>query len=312
MQTGRALLALILGVQAVGCAASPAVPAPAATPPAAPSSPPRVATAESCQAPYCRLFDTPEAAFSEVLKSAPRILAVGEFHALKSHKGLKSPVARFTDTLVPMLAETASDIVIEYWVGTGQCPQQEKEVVREQRPVTQSHAESTPNEFLRLGDQAKARGIRPHPLTVTCEDYQRILKAGDESVREMLVLTARMFSSNAKLYFQRNQAIGAEKTIVTYSGAMHNDLRPDHACGEPCSFGKELETLAAGRYVELDLVVPEYIHDGPVWRERVWYPHFDRQAFHPKTTLFNPYPGSYVLIFPSTAGWKPEAQSPSR
>jgi hypothetical protein len=256
-------------------------------------------------APLCRLFETPEAAFAHVIKTSPTILAVGEFHALKSHRELATPVSRFTDKFTPMLAGVASDIVIELWVGTGRCVQSEQHVAREQQPATQNHVERTPNEFVALGDKSKALGIRPHALTPSCEDYQRIVKAGEDSTREMLRLTARMFSSSAKSYFQRNQAMGVEKMVVTYSGAMHNDLRPDHFCGEPCSFGKELETLSGGRYVELDLVVPEYIHDGPVWSERVWYRLFNRKTLHTKTTLLNPSAGSYVLIFPSTPGSNP-------
>lgn len=229
------------------------------------------------------------------------MLAVGEFHALKQHAGLATATQRFTDTLLPSLAGTASDIVIELWVGTGKCQQTQTQIVREQKPVTEQQAVQTPNEAVRLGDRAKALGIRPHALEPGCDELTRVLDAGEGAVREMLVLTASMTAARARLLFQRNQAVGADKTIVTYTGAMHNDLRPDHACGEPCSFGKQLDTLSGGRYVEVDLVVPEYIHAGSIWPQRVWYAHFDPKLPHRKTTLFNPSPGSFVLIFPTAA-----------
>jgi hypothetical protein len=253
----------------------------------------------------CRLFDSPAQAFAEVLREAPAILAVGEFHARKRHEGLRTATARFSEELLPSLQGRASDIVIELWVGTGKCDVAQQQVAREQQPVTQDRPQATPNQFLALGDHAKALGVRPHPLEPTCDDFNRVLQAGDGAVLEMLELTARMFASRARLLFQRNQAVGSDKMIVTYSGAMHNDLRPDHTCGEPCCFGKQLQTLAGGRYVEVDLVVPEYIGQGQFWQDRVWYPHFDRTALHTKTTLFRQGPGSYVLIFPSTPGWKP-------
>jgi hypothetical protein len=291
--------ALGLAVTCAACAGTGAsAPRPAAPVPsvvALPDSDP------VCTALDCKLFDTPEQAFVEVLKSSPSILAVGEFHARKEHASLPNAARRFTDTLLPHLAGLASDIVIELWVGTGKCQEVQKEVVRQQQPVTQQQAEQTPNEVIRLGDRAKSIGIRPHALEPGCDDFNRVIGAGEGVVREMLILTARMTAASAKTYFQRNQALGVEKMIVTYSGAMHNDLQPDHACGEPCSFGKQLQTLSGGRYVELDLVVPEYIHAGSIWPDRVWYKHFDHTAKHRKTTLFHPGPGSYVLIFPTTA-----------
>ena len=295
------LAILSVAVQAAACAAKPAIA------PIAPTvrQPPAVSVDPPCTGLGCEQFDTPQEAFARVLQSSPSILALGEFHARKGHQGLRTTATRFGEDLLPALQGVASDIVIELWVGGSQCTASRQAVAREQEPVTREHAPSTPNEFVRLGDRAKALGIRPHALEPSCEQLNHILEAGDGAIHEMLVLTAQMFATSARLYFQRNQATGADKMVVTWSGAMHNDLRPNHSCGEPCSFGKQLQTLAGGHYVELDLVVPEYIGDDEFWRKRVWYPYFDRKAVHTRTTLFSPGPGSYVLIFPSTPGWKP-------
>ena len=48
-------------------------------------------------------------------------------------------------------------------------------------------------------------------------------------------------------------------------------------------------------------IVPEFIQDTESWRKLEWYPYFDRARHPDKTTLFNPRPGSYVLIFPRAA-----------
>ncbi|HQP35237.1 MAG TPA: hypothetical protein PLI95_08665 [Polyangiaceae bacterium] len=260
----------------------------------------------------CRLFDTPQQAFAEVLRSNPKILGVGEWHSLKRHKGLASPVARFTELLLPMLGGKASDLVLELWLGTGKCVQQQQEVEREQAPVREQQSEATPNEFVLLGKRARALRIFPHGLEPSCEDFERVLRAGDDSIQQMLELTARMFRDQATSWFNINMNQGVDGMVVTYSGAMHNDLHPDHACGDACAFGRQLSINTGGRYVEVDLVVPEYIHDGPVWSQRSWYRYFDRTRVHRKTTLFNPWPGSYVLIFPSTPDWKPPKEPAGR
>lgn len=300
-----ALLAVVMLTAACGTSVMSQTPGGPQLPAARASAPEPEPEDPPCTAPGCRLFDSPQQAFAEVLRSNPKILGVGEWHSLKKHKGLASPVARFTEQLLPMLEGKASDLVIELWLGTGKCVQQEQQVEREQAPVKEVQSEATPNEFVLLGKRARQLRIFPHGLEPSCEDFERVLSAGDGSIQQMLLLTSRMFRDQATSWFNINMNQGVDGMVVTYSGAMHNDLHPDHSCGEPCSFGRSLSINTGGRYVEVDLVVPEYIHDGPVWSQRVWYRHFDRSRPHRKTTLFNPWPGSYVLVFPSTPGWKP-------
>ncbi len=78
---------------------------------------------------------------------------------------------------------------------------------------------------------------------------------------------------------------------------MHNDISPRRG-NEAWSFGPDLAKHTEGRYVALDLIVPEYIADTPPWRALPWVAHFDPAAHPEKTTLFNPEPGSFVLVFP--------------
>ena len=55
-----------------------------------------------------------------------------------------------------------------------------------------------------------------------------------------------------------------------------------------------------GRFVALDLVVPEFIVDDDTWRSFPWYPQYDRARLGGKTTLFRTAERKYVLVFPET------------
>ena len=85
--------------------------------------------------------------------------------------------------------------------------------------------------------------------------------------------------------------------IVTYGGVLHNDLEPDEAKAA-WAFGPALEKRVKGRYVALDLFVPEFIEDTEVWRALSWYAHYDKVKLGSKTTLFKLGDKSFVLIFP--------------
>ncbi len=251
----------------------------------------------------CLLFDSPRGAFAHVLEANPRIIGIGEFHAKKGYETLVSATRHFTQELLPMLQGRASDLVVEFWIPPVNCGHSEKEVRQKQEPVTQQQAEKAPNEFVGLAQEAKRLGITPQPLRIECEDYVRIMLAGEESVRRMLELNAQLLGAGARRRYERNQADGSDKMIVTYGGAMHNDIAPDHSCGEPCSFGEKLNVATGGRYIELDLVIPEYVTDEEFWKARTWYSRFHKQG-DSQTMLLHPRPNSYVLFFPVSAGWQ--------
>ena len=257
------------------------------------ASPPR------CGALECRLFDTPEQAFSSVLEKQPLILAVGEAHAQKGSEKVASATRRFTESLLPELRDKASDLVLELWLPDPRCIKQAKRVEARQKPVTEAQAEGTQNEYVVFGKRSEAIGIRPHALRPTCEQYDAIIAAGDSDVGVMLTLVARQTALQAKSLVARNLELKTSKLVVLYGGALHNDLEPRPG-RESWSFGPELHALTEGRYVELDLIVPEFIKDTETWRALPWYAHFNPEKDPAKTTLFNPRPGSYVLIFPRT------------
>ena len=280
-----------------------AAPPPASAAPVASAAPPAPAGPPvPCGEMGCLLYDTPAAAFAAILAENPLLLGIGESHAQKGKEGIPTATKRFTEAFLPMLAGKASDIVLEIWVSEGKCgKEKEAQVAEQQKPVTQGQAKTNQNEFVTLGDAAYALGVKPHLLRASCADYDAIVKAGPDSVIVMLEMITRLMNEKAKALAARNANAGAGKMVLTYGGAIHNDLtaRPGR---ETWTFGPDLSAATAGRYVELDLVVPEFIQDNDAWRALPWMPHFKRDAHPTKTTVFQPAKGSFVLIFPRTEG----------
>lgn len=275
-------------------------------PPPAPSAIPSATSAQdesSCGELGCRLFDTPQEAFAAILADKPLVLAIGESHAPKGAEEITSSTKRFTETFLPMLVDpkrerVASDIVLEIWVAEGQCGKKKEAAVAEkQKPVTQNQAKTNQNEYVVLGDAAHAKGVKPHILRAPCADYDKILQAKDDAVIVMLEMIARLIDEKVTTLLAQRANTAPEKMILTYGGAIHNDIVAREG-REKWTFGPDLSEKTKGRYIELDLVVPEYIKDNESWNALPWMRQFKKDAHPQKTTLFQPHPGSYVLIFP--------------
>lgn len=274
-------------------------PAPKPTEPTEPTKP-TDPTEPRCGELACHVFDTPALALEFVLRANPLVLGVGEAHALKGSEGVESTTARFTQQLLPVLAPRTSDLVIELMEPDRRCLKTTEEVKQKQKPVTEEQATSNQNEFVTLGHRAKAAGIQPHILYPSCAQYDRIVKAGGDSIFVMLETIALLTDQKAKAIVARNRAQGsADKTVVLYGGAMHNDLSPREG-RETWSYGPSLARHTGQRYVELDLIVREYIKDTEVWQSLPWYAHFDKNAFPDKVVLLEQGPQSFVLIFPTS------------
>jgi hypothetical protein len=249
----------------------------------------------ACAPPDCRLFDKPEDALAEVVKTRPLVLGIGETHAQKGSEAVKSTTSRFTEQLLPMLAGHSTDLLLELWVADGSCGKKEAQVAKEQKKVTEKQADTNQNEFVTLANRSKSLGIKPHVLRPTCEEYDRVVKAGPDGIDTMLTMIARLTAKMAK---DMLRAPGATppKMLLIYGGAMHNDVAPRKG-REAWSFGPELAEHTKGKYVELDLIVREYIKDNDSWRSMPWYARFDRSKHEDKAVLFQTSPGSYTLIF---------------
>ncbi len=234
------------------------------------------------------------------------MLALGEAHAQAQGTEVRSATRRFGEGLLPKLRGRATDIVIELMVASGRCGKKREQAVAErQKPVTEPQAKTNQNEFVTLGKAAQQVGIEPHALEPTCEEYESVLQAGSADIARMLELIA---ASTARAVEKLLDAPGADpsKIVVTYGGALHNDVSPAPERAS-WTFGPKLAQRTGGHYVELDLIIPEFIKDTDSWRALPWYARYDTARMAEQTILFETAPGSFALIFPRTPAPAPAA-----
>ncbi|HQK18914.1 MAG TPA: hypothetical protein PLJ27_15755 [Polyangiaceae bacterium] len=257
------------------------------------------AGATACGPLRCLHFETPEDAFRFVLSFQPLILAIGESHAKKDKAAVASAAKRFTDTLLPFLKDKASDLVVELMAPNPSCKKTTQQVKKSHEVVTQQQAPTAQNEYVLMGERARTLGVVPDLLRPSCEDLSAIQRAGDDPIAVTLSTIARLTIAHVEklLRSASRKPEDADKMIVTYGGALHNDPSPseDRALW---SFGPDLSRISNGHYVALDLFVPEYMDDTESWRALPWFAHYDADRMGEKTTLFHLDDGSFVLIFP--------------
>lgn len=252
-----------------------------------------------CGALQCKAFARAEEAVNYVVRETlPAVLAVGEIHAQKD-AGLKaSPTRRFAE-LLPMFCGQAHDIVIELWTARNDCKDDRVARVREaQKPVTLAQAPTNQNDFLELGNVAKANGIQPHALVPSCEDYQSIINANERDIARMLELTATRSAEITEKLLERNRTRQQLPIVILYGGAMHNDLTPPQG-RESFSYGPQLDESTGHHITELDIVLREQVKDTEIYRRFPWYPHFRNGPTERQFALYRLGPRSFTLIYPA-------------
>lgn len=277
----------------------------------APAPPP--APALDCGELTCRYFDTPAKAFSAVLASKPLVLGLGEYHEIEGGPKVKSALKRFTETMLPLLKNKASDLIAETWLTNGNCGRVETEA-KEQIEKESERPATTEDEVVTMLKRGNSLGIAPHILTVECEDYLDLLdeKREIDNVK-LLELVTRLLKEKAEKLAKDQGPEG--KAVVIYGGALHNDLAPSEELAS-FSFGPELKKSTNGRYVQLGLYVPEFIERDEETKQAAWYPFFLKHASTTKTLLITLAPDAHLLIFPRSTTAKPfsktEAKPPSK
>ncbi|MFO0677554.1 MAG: hypothetical protein U0169_13545 [Polyangiaceae bacterium] len=226
-------------------------------PPAAttgdPSSPPE---SSPCTDMPCESFDSPQAATDRVLATRPRVLAVGESHAPAEGPKVPSSTVRFKELLLPRLHARATDMVLEIWAANGSCGKNEAVVRAKQEPVVRAEAKTNPNRSSRWETPPTVSASRP-VLVPSCEEYARIVDAGDSDIETML----RTIAERSRLVALAHLPPEGDPRLLLMYKAHAGRLR---AAGKGRSFGPALAAAVGGRYVELDLVVPEFVRDTDV------------------------------------------------
>lgn len=282
--------------------ADAATPASSSTGSAAPSNDPNACKGDEAKGVTCKRFATAEEAFKAVVGADVQVLAIGEAHAQKGTEAIASSTKRFTEQLLPSIANRSGDIVVELWAPDPKCQKEVKAVASAQKPVTETQAATNTNEYQTLGVEAKKLGLTPWLLRPTCDDFSMLADAGADAVPSMLGLVKRLTQEKVTQLMAKN--VAAKRLTIAYGGALHNDVAPPPATAQ-WSFGPDLVKATKGNYVELDLIVPEFVKKTETWEKLPWFAAFTAdEGPRTKATLYTianaNSPASYVLVFPSS------------
>ena len=249
-------------------------------------------------------FATAAQALKQVLATPAQVVAFGEYHQTSETKEIHSSLLRFTNELLPLVAKVATDLVVETWVADGRCGKQENKVVEEVQTTTERPPE-TEYEIMTLLKRAKAEGVAPHILTMSCKDYRSVTgKAGETDFLKMLTLTRDRLQSEVSYWLgaPRSAATEGVPVVAVYGGAMHNALYPAPN-DKPFAFGRALFAKTKGQYLEVDLFVPEYILDDKRMAAEPWFAGFKAGIKAGDALLIRRSERSYIIVFPvSSAG----------
>ena len=198
---------------------------------------------------------------------SPRILGVGELHQLVDGPQGPAAIDWFTDELLPLLAPSTTDLVIETWIFEGGCGAQE-EVVVELLPEATRRPVETEDSIVRLARVARELGVTPHALELSCDDYDAVVGEDGEIVYDrLLTVMTRELGALAKLGLETPDA-----TVILYGGAVHNDLHPRPALAA-YSYATALAEQPGGHaYLELDLYPPAMAAAQAGFAEEPWFP----------------------------------------
>jgi hypothetical protein len=309
MRRAAALVVLLLACDALGLACDRRAPGPTT----APSAPPAIASATTsasaaallppmpggtpCGDLGCTQFDDPKAAFLAAVAGDPRVIAVGEAHAPRGATAT-SAARRFTGELLPQLKGRASDLLVELMMPPTGCADASAEVRQKQAPATSQQAPTNQNEYLAMGEAARSLGIVPDMLRPSCADLDAVRDAGADAIEASLEMIASLSTAQAGKLVDRDARTEGDrgKAVVVYGGMLHNDLDPAPERAK-WSYAPALDAKVGGRFVAVDLVVPEFIVEDATWRGLPWFAHYDRERMGGKTTLFRVAPKSFVIVF---------------
>jgi hypothetical protein len=295
---------VMLPTVALACARAPASdPAPPASasslsPPSLSVSPPSPSSTGPCGPLACTPYDSFSAAFEAALAAAdlPRIVAVGEAHRPKGAT-VPSSAQRFTDEILPSLRGRASDLLVELLAPQKGCERTTADVKQKQSVVTSKQAPTDQDEYRTMGDRARALGVVPDLLWLTCQDLAEVSDAGEAAIDVSLRTIQRLTRAKVQKLVDRDLASPTDKNkfVVTYGGAIHNDPEPTPERAA-WSFGPALDAYVGGKYVAVDVFVPEFIRDDASWKSQDWYVHYDKTKLGGKTTLFRTGARSFVIV----------------
>jgi hypothetical protein len=252
-------------------------------------------------APHRTAKDLPTA-WRELIGDDVRAVGIGELHTrVDRQTKARSAIARFTDEILPVVATRASDLVVETWLIDKKCGKEAAKGTAKVQATVQ-RGEATLDEVSTMVTTARAAGIQPHAMLLGCKDWKAIFPKGVEGepdLEPMLQIITRELGRIAATAVADRAKAKSERTLVmTYGGALHNDLYPQVGI-EDFSFGPKVDQATGGHYVELELIVPEYAELDNTQGHEPWYPLLPL-ASPDHVVIVEKAPRSYAVLLPRT------------
>lgn len=252
-------------------------------------------------------FQDVSPALSDITDAAPEgsILAFGYTH--RQDLSQRSAVEIFANDIVPQLAgEGYHDLVLEIFPHGKPSGLIEQEIAEFNRSGTIG---TEMNRFLNVTDRAsfelllqqvRAHGIAIHSGGVDYDNiYQTIWYPGFASYPQRVQMAREEIAKNSGNAIRCLADKG--KKVFSLNGVLHNDLYPTKNSA-PASFGQSLNNLFPGKFVEIDMVVPELTAKNKAYKDLPLSSHCNWKSFIPKAGInlvSELGPNSYLLFWPN-------------
>jgi hypothetical protein len=262
----------------------------------------------------------------------PVVIGFGEWHQTSATAAMEPTLRRFNRQVLPTLAPRLSHLVVETWMTSGRCGAIEESVTRDIARSIDRPAETEDDiaDALRL---AHAHGAAPRVLSMSCDayrrmqggaggtgvDYESTLRLTGEAIRRTVERALLERARSAPLPWSpavSSSAASASRadrpgppppppapprpSLAVYGGALHNDVYPLPGLGA-YSYARAIRFATLGRYVEIDLVIPEYAGSSPLLRAQDWWGAYRRARRPGAATRIRRGPTSFIIVFPPAA-----------
>lgn len=235
-------------------------------------------------------------ALAAIVPAEARVVGFGELHSRTDRAQVTSSLARFTTDGLPALADKLSDLIVETWIVDPKCGQSAKTATAKVE-IKVRRPQETKSEIALLAETARAAKIQPHAMKLSCADYERVAPSGGEVLPDVMLglITKELGRIAEEAVKHRDKEPGHRPLIGLYGGALHNDRFPAEGV-EDWSYAARVDQLTGGKFVEVDLIIPELAEADPAMKTQPWFPVVASKE--PGLKVWKRGERSFVIIFP--------------
>jgi hypothetical protein len=240
------------------------------------------------------------AALAAIVPADTRVVGFGELHSRTDRAQVTSSLARFTKDGLPPIADKLSDLIVETWIVDPKCGQAAKTATAKVEITVRRPAE-TKSEIALLAEAARAAKVQPHAMKLSCSDYEKVAPSGKDVLPDVMLglITKELGRIAEEAVRHRDKDPGHRPWIALYGGALHNDRFPAEGV-QDWSYAARVDQLTGGKFVEVDLIVPELAESDAAAQKQPWFPLVNDKA--PTVKVWRRGERSFVVVFPRTPG----------